>query len=134
MKKVVVCILVLASLITLSCPAYAAEARLVNAQSVTLTLTISDSGVAKVSAAIVGTSALVKSEVMIYLEKNVGGTWVRVDIGTTNNVWEYSTTSRVSTKSFSTQLNATGNYRVVAEFTLTASAVETITKTSMATY
>ena len=134
MKRVFSAILVLATLFALACPAFGVEPRYANATSLYATLNISSSGLATVRVRVSGNSSLVHTDISTYLEKNVNGTWVRVDIGTENDVWEYSTTSITTLKTYTVQLNSAGEYRVVAEFTLTGSTVEEITKTATATY
>lgn len=139
MKKTIAFILVVISLLTLALPAYAAtpsvvEPRYTNVQIANVSLTISSSGLAKATVTVVGKSNLEETDVVVYLEKKVGTIWTRVDIGTTDDVWEYSSTSTGFTKSYTHQLTSGGQYRAVAEFTFTATTVEEVTKTATATY
>ncbi len=139
MKNSIALVLVLAVIFALSSPVYAAtpptiQPQYTNVQDATLALSISNSGLATVKMTVLGKSSLTKTDVILYLEKKVGSTWTRVDIGTTGDVWEYSTTSRTFIKSYTHQLSSGGQYRAVAEFTFTATTVEEVTKTATATY
>lgn len=134
MKRIIAVVLTIAVFWAVATPAYAVEPRYTNASSATVTFTISDSGVAKVLVRMTGSSSLSKSSVCTYIEKKVGSTWTRVNIGTTNNEWDYTTTSTTIVKTYTSQLSSTGEYRAVCEMTLTESTTETITQTATATY
>lgn len=134
MKKIIAAILTLVIMLPVAFPASAAEARMADAQSVVCTLSISSAGKATVTIRVTGNSTLTKAVAVTYLEKNVNGTWTRVDIGTTNDTWSYTSTSTTVFKTFSAQLSGTGSYRAVTVFTLTGSSTETVTKTATATY
>lgn len=133
MKRVISVILALAAIIALVCPAYGVEPRYANASSLNVSLSISSTGKASIVVRINGNTSN-PAEITTYIEKKVDGVWTRVDIGTTDDVWEYTSTSSTVIKTYSTQLNSTGEYRAVAEFTLIGSTVEEITKTATATY
>lgn len=134
MKRIFSAILILVTIFAISCPAFAAEPRYANANTLTATMSITSSGKASIFIRMSGSSSLTQANIKVYLEKKVGGTWTRVDIGTVNDVWEYTTTNSSVTKTYSTQLSSTGNYRAVAVFTLSGTTVEEITKTATATY
>ncbi len=134
MKRIISTILILVTIFAAACPAYAAEPRYANASGVYVTLNINSSGKATVAVRVTGNSSLSSSEILTYIEKKVGSTWTRVDIGTTNDVWEYTSTNSAVLKTYTAQLSSTGEYRAVAEFTLTGSTAEEITKTATATY
>lgn len=139
MKKILSCILILATVLALTQPAFAAQPQeislhYVNARQAEVYLSINSSGKAVVTVTCCGNTGLKKASVTTYLEKKVNGAWTRVDISAPNDAWTYSTTSQSFSKTYSTQLNSTGQYRAVAKFTLTASTVESITDTCTATY
>lgn len=134
MKKVIAVILVLITMLSIAFPASAAEARYADAQTAICSLAISSSGKATIVVRITGYSSLTKSVAVTYIEKKVGSTWTRVDIGTTDDTWQYTSTSANVAKTYSAQLSSIGEYRAVTTFTLTGSTVETVTKTSTATY
>lgn len=110
------------------------EPRYTNVQTATVSLSISDSGLATAKVTVFGKAALAETDVVMYLEKQTGSAWTRVDIGTPGDVWEYSTTNKTFVKSYTHQLSSSGHYRAVAEFTFTANTVEEVTKTATATY
>ena len=133
MKKSVTSILILAILFALAQPAFAAvppsvDPQYTNAQSVSVSLNISSSGTATSLVRLTGKTGLTNASVTTYLEKKVGGLWVPVDD------WQYSTSVRVFSKTYSEQLSGSGEYRAVAKFTLKAATVENITVTSYDSY
>lgn len=134
MKKIISTILVFVIIFAVACPAFAAEPRYANANTLTVTMSINASGKATVFVRMYGNSSLTQANMKIYLEKKSGNAWIRVDIGTTNDVWEYTSTSSTFIKTYTAQLSSTGEYRAVAEFTLTGSTVEEVTKIATATY
>lgn len=139
MKKIIASVLVIVSMCVLAYPVHAAtpstmEPRYTNVQSATVSLSISNSGLATARVTVLGKSTLEETNVVVYLEKKVGSSWVRVDIGTTNDEWEYTSTSISFNKTYTKQLSSSGQYRAVAEFTFTAGSVEEVTKTATATY
>ena len=139
MKRILSCILILATIFALAQPALAAQPneitpQYVNARQAEVYLSINSSGGATVTVTLCGNTGLKKASVTIYLEKKVHGVWVRVNISAANDEWVYSTTSRSFSKPYSASLSSKGQYRAVAKFTLTASTVEYITDTCSATY
>lgn len=139
MKKILCCILILATILVLAQPTFAAQLpgndpQYTNAQNAYVTLSIRNSGYASIVVAVYGIPTLKKINVVTYLEKKVGGSWVRVDISEPSNAWSYSVTSNMLRKSYAVQLDSSGEYRAVSKFTLTASTVEYITDISNATY
>ena len=134
MKRIVSAVLIVAAMFALICPAHGVEPRYADAVNVRVSLSINSSGKATILLRVQGTSALRQTNIVTYIEKNVAGTWTRVDIGTVGDVWEYTSTSTTVSKTYTAQLSSAGEYRAVAEFTLTGSTVEEITKTATATY
>lgn len=134
MKNIISAILILVTIFTIACPVFAAEPRYENANNIAVTMSINASGEATVFVRMYGNASLIQTNMKIYIEKKSGSTWTRVDIGTTNDVWEYTSTSSSIIKTYTAQLSSAGEYRAVAEFTLIGSTVEEITKTATATY
>lgn len=139
MKKILSFILILATILALVQPAFAAQLprndpQYTNAQSAYVTLSICNSGYASIMVTVNGIPTLKKINVVTYLEKKVGSSWVRVDISEPGNIWSHSVTSNMLRKPYAVQLDSSGEYRVVSKFTLTASTVEYITDSSYATY
>lgn len=139
MKRLIAAVLVIASICAMEYPVHAAtpatiEPRYANVQTATVSLSISNSGLATARITVLGKSTLEETNVVVYLEKKIGSSWVRVDIGTSNNEWEYTSTSISFNKTYTKQLSSHGQYRAVAEFTFTATTVEEVTKTATATY
>lgn len=134
MKKIVSVLLLLSIIIAVACPTYAAEPRYANANNLLVTISVNSSGKATVFVKMYGCASLTQSHITTYIEKKVGSTWTRVDIGTVNDVWECDSTSTTVIKTYTAQLSSTGEYRAVAEFTLTGSTVEEVTKTATTSY
>lgn len=106
----------------------------INAASANVNLVIDDSGLATIKSTCRGISGTTSIHATTYLEKKVNGTWSRVDIPEANDQWINSTSSRIFSTTNTHQLTATGNYRAVTVFVVTAGSAETITVTSEATY
>lgn len=136
MKKILSAALVLVMLLQVSITAEASQPnpRYINTEQATATLTISDAGNATVRVTCSGNSNVTRINVTAYLEKKVGTTWQRVSIGTSSNMWTYSTTLTRLTKSFTTQLSTSGEYRTVVKFVVSGTTSETITKYSNSSY
>lgn len=130
MKKLVSCVLVLATMFALSVSAFAAQPptadpQYVNVKSASVSLSIDSSGKALVDVWLSGNADVTKVVATTYVEKKVGNTWVRVNIGTTNNIWQYIGTRSVM-KTYTAQLSGSGEYRAYCTFAITASTSETI--------
>lgn len=134
MKRVISAFLIFATIFVVACPVQAAEPRYANASILTVSMSIGSSGTASIVVRMSGNTASAQVSVSTYVEKKVGTTWTRVDLGTTNDVWEYTTANASLIKAYTAQLSSTGEYRAVAEFTLTGTTVEKVTKTATATY
>lgn len=134
MRKMIAAILVVVTIFAIACPTYAIEPRYANAHGVYLTLNVNSVGKATVAVRVTGNSSLSSSDIVTYFEKKDGTTWTRVDIGTIDNVWEYTSTNSTILKTYTIQLSSKGEYRAVAEFTLTGTTVEVVTKMATATY
>lgn len=139
MKRIVSIILAFAALLLTAAPVYAAlppviEPQYVDATSAMVTLTIDDSGKATLFFRVSGKTSLTRTTVVSYLEKKVGTSWERVDIGPVDDDWAYTTSNLNFSKTYEHQLSSTGEYRAVCKFTFTGSTTEIVTKTDNATY
>lgn len=139
MKKLIAILLVVSALFGMTQPASAAvvmplEPQYDNVSQANVLLSISANGTASVQISCTGKSCLTKTSVTIYIQKKVNNVWTRVNIGTTNNSWIYSTTNRIFIKNYSATLSGSGEYRAVAVFTFSGSTTETVTYTSSASY
>ncbi len=93
-------------------------------------LSINSSGKATVSISCTGISGKVsKITAETCLQRKVGLIWVKVDIGTTNNVWTDSTTNYYLNSSHSTTVSKSGTYRAKTVFKVynTSTKSESIT-------
>lgn len=139
MKKVLSCVLILAALLALVQPALVAGASGIEplfdqAQQAEISMYISSTGKANIVLTGVGKLAVTKINAITYLEKKVGGSWQRVNIGTYSNVWEYQVNDNVLSKGYDWQLSTRGEYRAVVRFAFYGSKVEYITDTVTKTY
>ena len=139
MKKFICILLVLVSTFALALPAFAAQPETAvpyytNASTATVTLTIDNDGVATVKVYCLGKAGTSAIQVTYYLDKQVGSSWSRVNIGTTNNQWTASSSSRMLSQTETVQLSSSGTYRATAIFEVTISTTETITITDEFTF
>ncbi len=135
MKKILSMILLVACLFAVACPVLAAEKeemtpQYVNTNTVRSRMTISDNGLATIALTCSAKSTVTQISVKTHLEKKVGSTWVVVDISEPNDQWVDTVFARTLLKTHTHQLSASGTYRAVAEFTVTAAQTETFTLTS----
>lgn len=106
----------------------------VNTTMATVVLTIDSTGLATINStctAIPGTTSIAAK---IYLEKSVNGSWVRVDLPSSNDQWNTITFERTYSYTATHQLTSKGLYRAVTVFTVKAATSETVTVISEATY
>ena len=140
MKKVCSALLILVLLFACSVPAHAAQAPTVsplyvNTTQARLTFTISESGNASFTVTIIGKSTATKISTVTYLERKVGTSWVRVDLGTTNDELLYSTTASYLSKNYTHSLTVKGEYRAVCDVTVEGTVEdETFTLTNTCDY
>ncbi len=103
-----------------------------NVVTVTTTVSISSSGVITIKNSYTGKSGSISRAVIkTYIEKKTLGLfWTRVDIGTTNDEWTFTSTNNSDKKTYTYQLSSTGTYRVTAEYTISGSggSADEITK------
>ena len=105
-----------------------------NAQQAQISFTIDQNGNGSVLIQCVGNSNVSHIRLVTYLERNVNGNWVRVDIGTTNNQWVYSALDNAAVISYTPKLTVKGQYRASTVITLTATTVEVIRLNTTRTY
>ena len=139
MKRILSLILIFAALLLTAAPAYAAlppsaEPQYTDAAKAAVTLSIDDAGNAILTLFVTGKPSLTRTAVVSYLERKVGTNWVRVDIGTPNNAWIYTTKNQTFSRSYNTQLHSSGEYRATCEFTFYGTVTETVTRTFVTTY
>lgn len=138
MKKLAALILVAVIIATMCIPVSAAENTIqpyyINTNQAKVLMGIDDFGLASINVTCIGNSNATRIQITTYIEKLIGSTWVRVNIGQVNNQWTASTTTRYLAKDYSHQLTTTGSYRAVAVFTVSGSTSETFTLYCEATY
>lgn len=103
-----------------------------NVISADTVVSISSSGVAKVTNSYTGASSVTsKAVITTYIEKRTLGIfWSRVDIGQTNDEWVDTIYNYKYSGSHSVQLSSTGTYRVTVEYVIYGSggSADTITR------
>ena len=139
MKKLIVAMLILSTLFACILPASATEQpsvepRYNNATTASVTLGISSTGKATITVTLTGKPSMERAFITTYLEKKVGTSWERVDIGSTSNSWRFVTTDRYAQKTYTTTLSSRGQYRAVASFNLYGSENDSFTLYDTATY
>ena len=133
MKKFLSCILILATILALAQPAFAAQLpgndpQYANAQRVYVNMYINRSGKSTISLCVRGKAGLKNTGVSVHVEKKTGSTWVPIER------WTSSVNRGNLAKTKSVQLTGTGEYRVVANFVLIASTTEYVSDVDYATY
>ena len=106
----------------------------VNTTTAKVVMAIDDAGLATINSsctAIPGTTSIAAK---IYLEKNVNGSWVRVDLPSIDDQWNTITFERIYSYTATHQLTSKGLYRAVTVFTVKATTSETVTVMFEATY
>lgn len=141
MKKIISAFLALALCFSvLSAPASAAvdDNAIVpyytNATTARVTLAIDDTGLATISSSCTAIPSTTWIRATTYLEKQVNGTWTRVDILSTDDQWVTMINTRVFSVTKTHQLTSRGTYRAVTTFNVIAETTETITVISQRTY
>lgn len=111
-----------------------AELQYVSAEKADVTFAISSSGSATIKLKCVGKSTVTKITAKTYIEKNVNGSWVKVNVGTADNVITDTVNSSTLLKTHSKALTGSGSYRCTTTYTLYASTPETIKLVKYASY
>ena len=123
MKKTTALILVAILLIATAVPAFATvpEAAMpyyINTTSGSVSFVIEDNGAASWTIMCIGKSSCTGIDAVTYLERQVGDSWVRVNLDNENNEYTYSTTARRMANNNQTTLTIPGTYRAVVIFTV----------------
>lgn len=138
MKKWICCILVLLLVATQPAAQVSASSLVEplweNANSASVSLTISDTGYATVNVSFISSYSMKSATVTTFLEKRVGNTWVRVELPTLHDAWIDTATWPGLNKTHSVQLDSKGEYRVTSRFIWTGNIVETATLTDHDVY
>ena len=140
MKKTCSILLILVLLFACITPAHAAQIPSVsplweNTSQAYLSFTILESGESSFTVTIIGNSSAILISTVTYLEQKVGSSWVRVDIGTTNNELLYRTTNSYVRKNYTHTFTERGEYRAVCDVTVYGTAEnETFTLTNTCDY
>ena len=139
MKKLIIAMLILSTLFACILPAFATEQPTVeprynNATTASVTLGISSTGKATITVSLTGKPTMEYVIITTYLEKKVGTSWERVNIGNTSNSWRFVTKEMFAQKTYTTTLSSRGQYRAVASFNLYGSENDSFTLYDTATY
>ena len=140
MKRIICMLLSLVILMTLPISVFAAQApdgaelQYVNATSPIVNFSIDSSGNATIKLNCTGKSTVTKITAKTYVEKKVNGNWVRVNVGTADNILIYAVNSSILIKTYSKPMPGAGSYRCTTTFTLYASTTETIKIVKFASY
>lgn len=140
MKRILSALLVVTLLLISATPAFAAlpetvSPQYINTSQASVAITISANGVASIAVKCIGDSSATSISTTTYLERKVGTSWVRVDLGTTDNVWTESVSTRYLVKTYSKSLSVKGEYRATTTFTVNGTTEnETFTLYNTRTY
>lgn len=133
MKRITAILLTIVLLLATAVPAFAAVPEVAvpyyaNTSQANVSFVISDNGEASWTIMCIGKSSCTGIDAITYLEYQVGSSWMRVDIGTVNEEYTYSTTASRFVQNNKTTLLTPGTYRAVVEFTVYGTQeTETIT-------
>lgn len=136
MKKLLICLVVIALFATSVIPANAAgvnsgsvSLRYVNIVKATVSLNVTSGGNATVTLTAKGASNVTSIKATTYLEQKVGSSWMRVNLGTSSNSWTHTVNSNTLSKTYTKQLSANEEYRAIVTYTMVSSTTtEHVTK------
>lgn len=115
----VILLLLLSSVLSVSAAQVpAAEPRYINAADADVFFSIDEDGNASFTVTCTGKSTTTGIMAITYLEYKSGWLWRRVDIGTESDEWTFVTGASSMRKTYTRELRAQGEYRVVTEFTV----------------
>ncbi len=103
------------------------QPRYVNTSQASITISISSAGVATIGLLCTGLSAVTSIDAVVYLERQVGSTWVRVDNGTADDTWTVSSSNRFMMQNITHQLSVKGVYRATVTYTVHGAQDEVLT-------
>lgn len=124
MKKITSLAMVLVLLLTATIPAKAAlpettvSPYFINTSQASVSLGISEDGVAGWTIACFGESGCTGIAAVSYLERKVGTQWERVDLVISYDEFTISTTGKELVKTYRNPVTIRGEYRAVVEFTV----------------
>ncbi|MGM9591487.1 MAG: hypothetical protein ACI3VK_02065 [Oscillospiraceae bacterium] len=140
MKRIICMLLSLVILVTLPISVFAAQApngaelQYVTATSPIVNFSIDSSGNATIKLNCTGKSTVTKITAKTYIERSIGGNWVRVNVGTADNILTYTINSSALIKTYNKSMPGSGSYRCTTTFTLYACTTETIKIVKYASY
>lgn len=140
MKRTICILLSLIILAALPVSVFAARApddvelQYVNAGKIDIIFSVNTSGNSTITLTCMGKSTVTKITAKTYIEKNVNGNWVKVNVGTADNVITDTVNSSTLLKTHSKTLTGSGSYRCTTTYTLYASTPETIKLVKYASY
>lgn len=125
MKKILSTVLALAFLLFAATPAFAAgsgdtvQPYYINTSQASITMVISDSGVASIDLNCMGLSNVSSIDAVVYLERYTEyGAWIRVNIRTGSNTWNITSNSRFMIETITFQLPQKGEYKATVFYTV----------------
>ena len=123
MKKFISVLLMACLVLAMAAPTWAAgsetvQPRYVNTSHASITMSISSSGLATVDLLCTGLSSVTHIDAVVYLERQVGSSWVRVDNGTSHDTWTVTSANRFMMQSITHQLTVKGTYRAKVTYTV----------------
>lgn len=123
MKKITALILAVILLMASAIPVFAAAPEtvvpfLINTSQARVTFAVSADGTASWTIMCIGKSSCTGIDAVTYLERQVGNSWVRVDLGNLNDEYTYSTTASQLVQNNKIALTTSGTYRAVVLFTV----------------
>ena len=133
MKRITAILLTIVLLLATAVPTLAAAPNVAipyyaNTSQASVTLVIDETGSASWTIMCLGKSSCTGIESRTYLERQVGDSWVRVDLGNATNEFTYSTSASRMVKTYEMDLSTHGTYRATVIFTVYGTAEdETLT-------
>ena len=123
MKKVCSLILIIMLLFAATVPAAAAQSEPVSPQYINtsqagVSITINTSGKVSITVMCIGGSTATKIHTVTYLERQVGSSWVRVDIDEVNDEWVDTVSGSRMAINYSHDVTVRGTYKVTTVFTV----------------
>ena len=121
MKKALSLCLVFVLLFALAAPAAAAtpetaQPYYVNTAQARISMSISSSGLVAMDLLCTGLSGVTSIKAVLYLERQVGSQWVRVNNGIWGNTWTITSSGRFFVQTVTHFAEEKGNYRAVVTY------------------
>ena len=123
MKKLTAIVLSIVLLLASAFPASAAALEpvspyYINTSQASISFGIHEDGSSSWAILCAGKSSTTGISSVTYLEIQMGARWVRMDLGTTNDEYVYSVSTKYLLKSYEATVVLHGTYRAVVEFTV----------------